>query len=260
MAATPANGSTSHPALDATQSTTLSDEATASDMVTGEIPEPDITLIGELPLHVWRPENPNGAGVVLVHEIFGITRYIQARAAQLADTGFLVVVPELFWRSEVSTIAESDEDALNRAIVLAGQTPWEDAVADVLAAYDRLRSLGANGIGLLGICYGGGVAFDAASSISADALVSYYGSALPGLLDRETSTPSLHHFGLSDDYLPSPMLEQIREALDGPHAQFEYYDDAGHAFDNPAPLFHHAEASARAWPLTLRFLQQHLVR
>ena len=41
-------------------------------------------------------------------------------------------------------------------------------------------------------------------------------------------------------------------------AQFETYEGANHAFDNPTPAFYHAEASTRAWGITTRFLNRHL--
>ncbi len=37
------------------------------------------------------------------------------------------------------------------------------------------------------------------------------------------------------------------------------YEGAGHAFDNPNPMFLHEAARAAAWPMTLGFLAQHLL-
>ena len=57
----------------------------------------------------------------------------------------------------------------------------------------QLRELPGTGgrAALLGFCYGGGLAYAAASGVeppeAPDALVSYYGSALPTLLERATS-------------------------------------------------------------------------
>ena len=39
---------------------------------------------------------------------------------------------------------------------------------------------------------------------------------------------------------------------------FETYPGAGHAFDNPSPVFHHPQVSARAWHVTAGFLNEHL--
>ena len=97
---------------------------------------------------------------------------------------------------------------------------------------------------------------------SPDALVSYYGSALPNLLDLapEVSAPSLHHFGLSDDYIDAGTVERIREAVTSTEAdvRFETYAGANHAFDNEDFFYFDAESSALAWSRTLAFLAEHL--
>jgi len=59
-------------------------------------------------------------------------------------------------------------------------------------------------------------------------------------------------------YISEQTQRAIRQAVTAHGAQFLTYDDAGHAFDNPDPAFHHAAASVEAWAATVRFLQQHL--
>ena len=63
---------------------------------------------------------------------------------------------------------------------------WDRAVADGVAAVAALRDHPAvdGGVGVLGFCFGGGMAFNVAAVAEPkpDALVSYYGSALPNLL------------------------------------------------------------------------------
>ncbi|MGC0274299.1 dienelactone hydrolase family protein [Pseudactinotalea sp. Z1739] len=222
------------------------------------------TSAGAMPAYRWLPAQGQGPGVVLVQEIFGVSTYIRRRAADLAEAGFVVLVPQLYWRLPRNDLDESDPAVLEQAMSLAGQLEWADATSDTGAALSALRADPAvNGrVGLLGFCYGGGVAFQVAAEDSPDALVSYYGSALPGLLDLAESItcPSLHHFGTADAYIPMEQVALIRRAVTAAPvpAQFETYDGAGHAFDNPAPAFHHPEASALAWPRTLEFLSGHL--
>ena len=121
----------------------------------------------------------------------------------------------------------------------------------------------------MGFCYGGGLAFSAAASAAEEdrpvsTLVSYYGSALPTLLDRAEAVdvPSLHHFGTADAFIPLEQVERIREAVtaDGAREQvrFMLHEGAGHAFDNPHPGLHHAGAAEAAWQQTLGFLAEAL--
>lgn len=224
------------------------------------------TADGEMPAYRWLPGSGHGPGVVLVQEIFGVSTYIRQRAADLAAAGFVVLAPELYWRLPDVALDEADPEVLQQAMALAGQVEWATTAADTRAALGGLRAdpQVRGGVGLLGFCFGGGVAFQVAADDEPDALVSYYGSALPALLDHAgaLTCPSLHHFGTADDYIPMDQVALIRQAVTNAPvpARFETYDGAGHAFDNPAPAFHHEQASARAWPRTLAFLTEHLHR
>jgi len=215
------------------------------------------TETGDLPVHRWLPPSGTGPGVLVLQEIFGISSYVRSRARDLAEAGYVVYAPELYHRLPD---AEVGEDDVAKGMELAGQLPWDEALADARTAMDALRVAPETGgrVGLLGFCYGGGLAFNLAAQTVPDALVSYYGSALPTLLPlaREVTCPSLHHFGTADDFIPLETVEKIRAAVTSGNrrVQFFTYDGAGHAFDNPSPMFHHEQASALAWQRTLAFL------
>jgi carboxymethylenebutenolidase len=216
------------------------------------------TPTGPMPALLWLPAAGSGPGIVLVQEIFGVSQYIRSRAADLADLGYVVCAPEVYWRLPDHDIDESQPDVLQRAIGIAGRIDWPLAVQDVNAALDGLRALPevTGGVGLVGFCFGGGLAFNVAAVSDPEVLISYYGSALPQVigLAPQVRAPSLHHFGLSDDYLPPPTVASLAEQLRKQGAQVETYPGAGHAFDNPSPAFFHAAASERAWKTTTEFL------
>ncbi len=115
---------------------------------------------------------------------------------------------------------------------------------------------------MIGFCFGGGLAFNVAAVEEVDALVSYYGSGLPGLLNLapQVTAPSLHHFGTADDFLDTDTVARIREAVTSGSApvEFETYEGANHAFDNDVFVLHHPEASKLAWQRTLAFLAREL--
>lgn len=214
-----------------------------------------------MPGHVWYPPSGDGPGLVVVQEIFGISDYIRRRCADLAALGYVVLAPELYWRVEDAEIDESAPDMLEKAVALSQQLDWDTAVADVRAALETVRSICTNGVGLIGFCFGGGLAFNVAALDPPDVLVSYYGSALPQLLHLapQVQVPSLHHFGTADAYIDMDSVGRIREAVTtNPYTEFLTYPGAGHAFDNPHPQFHHAEASEEAWKATIEFLRTQL--
>ena len=221
-----------------------------------------VTVNEAMPAHLWLPPAGSGPGLVVLQEIFGVSAYIRQRCADLAALGYVVVAPEIYWRLDAPPIDESRDDFLDQALGLVNRLDWPTAVADGEAALDHLRGLRevTGGAGLVGFCFGGGLAFNVAAESAPEALVSYYGSALPdllGLADKVTA-PSLHHFGLADQFIDNATVQRIQAAVAGPETRFETYPGAGHAFDNPHPAFHHAEAADRAWTITGEFLARHL--
>jgi carboxymethylenebutenolidase len=217
---------------------------------------------GPMPAHVWHPPQQTGPGLLLIQEIFGVSDYIENRAADLAELGYVVCVPEVYWRLGASRVDESSGDALASAMGLAGRVDWDAAVADVTLALSHLRGMieVTGGTGLIGFCFGGGLAFNVAAVSDPDVLVSYYGSALGRLLPLagRVRAPSLHHFGRADSFIATSTQDAIRAAVTQHGARFETYDGAGHAFDNPSPIFHHPEAAAAAWATTKQFLSEFL--
>ena len=217
---------------------------------------------GTMPAHLWRPADGTGPAIVLVQEIFGVSRYITDRGRDLAELGYVVCAPEIYWRLDDAEIDENDPEVLRRAMSVVSRLDWDAAVRDVQATLRHVRDLPevTAGVGLVGFCFGGGLAFATAAVDDVDVLVSYYGSALGDLthLDCDFVAPILHHFGLADAFIPAETVERVRQAVTAHGAVFETYPGANHAFDNPSPAFHHPEASAAAWASTRRFLNEHL--
>ena len=220
---------------------------------------------GSLPGYLWMQASGHGPGLVLCQEIFGVSEYIKARAADLADLGYVVLAPEFYHRLPAQTVDESADDFLQQGMGLAGQVDWPRAVSEGVAALDWLgRQDYVQGTpGLIGFCFGGGLAFNIAAESEPSTLVSYYGSTLGGMLglaDR-VGCPQLHHFGEADSYIDAEQVGMIKAAVTaGGKAEFHTYPGADHAFDNPWPGFHHDEASEAAWGRTVEFLDRTLSR
>src|SRR5690625_986265 len=117
---------------------------------------------GALPVHRWVPDNAR-AGVVLAQEIFGVSTFVRQRAADLAREGYVVDVPDLYFRLADPVVADDDPELLTRGMELMADTPWEQATGDLLAAASHLKldlpSLATTDrLASVGFCYGGGLA------------------------------------------------------------------------------------------------------
>lgn len=203
----------------------------------------------------WREADaPNGRSIVLLHEIFGVTRKIRGYADDLAGAGFNVLVPDLFWRLERRVELNHDPESVKRAISRLGRLSTAGALDDVRSCVAALRARGQR-VALLGFCLGGKLVVLSRNQGLADAYVGYYGVGLdevPGPLDSH-DVPLLMHYGGDDPYVPLSVVEALKPRL-GSQAQVCVYPNAGHAFYMPG----RDEASDLSRRRTLDFLDRRL--
>ena len=88
-------------------------------MTTDEgVPTTIPTADGDLPAVHWTPAAGHGPGILLLQEIFGVSPYIRRRAAALAEAGYVVLAPELYWRLDpaLPPLDESAPDVVETAM------------------------------------------------------------------------------------------------------------------------------------------------
>jgi len=215
-------------------------------------------------LPMWHPPSGRGPGLVLIQEIFGLDDYLRSVAADLAAAGYVVAIPELFRRTAPGWSSTHDEAGVAASMEVAASFDPELGLADVLETMAHLRSLPevTGGVGLLGFCLGGSLAFAAAAEGDPDTAVSFYGSTVAASIAElsRVTCPIQFHFGGQDPYIPRADVRVVEEAVAShPGAEIHVQEEAGHAFhNNVAPMFHHPEAAARAWDLTTGFLRRTL--
>jgi carboxymethylenebutenolidase len=219
---------------------------------------------GSFDLPVWLPDAGSGPGLLLIQEIFGISDYIRDVAEDLAGLGYVVAAPDLFWRIEPGFDAKHDQEGLAKSLEMGQRFDMEQGVADAVAALDHLRGLPEveGGIGVIGFCLGGTVAYFVAGQTEVAALVSYYGSGVENsleILDRITA-PVQFQYGGNDPYIPRDQVARVEAAAaNKPNVEIHVEEDAGHAFHNRKnPMFHMPEPAERAWQRTEEFLRRHL--
>jgi carboxymethylenebutenolidase len=229
-------------------------------------PETVVLPDGSMPAHLVLPERGSGPTVVLIQEIFGVNDYVRAAADRLAGLGYVVLCPDLYWRIEPGIELAHDDAGFGQAMELVGRLDLERATADCAVTLAHARALPEHegGAALAGFCLGGSLAYLAAAAAErpADAVVSYYGSAVPDhldLLDRIRG-PLLLHFGGADPFIPRDAVARVEEAAAGRDGvEVLVQEEAGHAFDNHlAPGFHQPGPAAAAWSATTAFLGRHV--
>jgi carboxymethylenebutenolidase len=236
----------------------------------------DIKMADGTALKSWvvYPERADKAGVVLViHDIFGMRDLARALGDQLAQDGFIAIVPDfLSGKGPNGGGAESLGTGVNQAI---GSLSSADVVARLDAAMEYGRKLpSSNGkTGVVGFCWGGSQSFNyAAAQPNLDAAVVFYGQA-PGTSTNDATAdsvatalanlkaPVLGMYAGNDNRIDStiPVTEAAMKKL-GKTYETHVFEGAGHGFvfsqagQNGANL----KATQDAWPLVLQFYRTHL--
>lgn len=210
------------------------------------------------------PEQPNGAVIVVLQEIFGINANIRSIADAYAGEGYIAIAPDLFWRQQpnVELDPASAEDRDKATGLLMG-LDHPLAIADALSAADHARALpGATGVvGAVGYCLGGKLAFMLATQPGIDAAVSYYGVAIQGALDAfaNLKAPVLLHLA-GDDHLCPPEAQAAitQAAAQSDKAEVMLYPGVGHAFARSGGSGYDDASATRANDATRAFFERAL--
>lgn len=189
------------------------------------------------------------AGLLFVHENRGLTPYMRGVVEDLAGEGWLVFAPDLLARLPVDVEAE---EVTTRLI------PMERHVADIRFALDELEArAGDVPLSMVGFCFGGEVALEAARGRELRALVAWYG--VPPQ-NAELPHPILLILAEEDERV-NRHIEGFMQRLDeaGKAYVVQSYPGTLHAFhDWSRPERHSPAAAGAAWKECCEFLRVHL--
>jgi carboxymethylenebutenolidase len=217
---------------------------------------------------------PKGSGtfpaVIVFQEIFGINAHIRDVTERIAKEGYVAIAPALFQRQApgFETGYTSDDIAIGRTYKT--QTNVAELIGDTQATLQYLRSLPhvkPQSIGSIGFCFGGHVAYLAATLPDIKATASFYGAGIatltPGggpptitLTDKIQGTVYAF-FGDRDASIPAAEVEQISNALSIsqiPHQIFHY--PADHGFFCDQRRSYDPKSAADAWTQVLRLFRE----
>lgn len=224
---------------------------------------------GVLKSWVVYPERAQKAGVVLViHDIRGMSDMARAMGDQLAQDGFIAIVPD-FLSGKGPNGGGTETLGAEVGKTIQSLSP-ADVVARLNAAMEYGRKLPAsNGkTGVVGFCWGGARSFGfAAAQPGLNAAVVYYGDA-PGSSDSTQETalanvkaPVLGLYAGNDARINAtlPATQAAMQKL-GKSYTIHTYDGAGHGF-----MFSQAgagganlKAAQESWPVVLQFFRKNL--
>jgi carboxymethylenebutenolidase len=204
----------------------------------------------ELDAYAAHPSGEPIAGLVVIQEAFGLNRHIRSVADSYANDGFLAVAPALFdWIERGVELGYEGADR-RKGIGLAGQSNPADAMKDVAAAMGYLWKQTAKKCGVIGYCFGGTMAWLAATRLEPNAAVGYYGGRIAQFAQENPRCPVMLHFGTLDKHIPKEDVERVQAAY--PDVQVFWYE-ADHGFNCNDRGSYNALAAKQARDRSLSF-------
>lgn len=213
---------------------------------------------GKARAYVVRPAKLAGKlpAVIVVHENRGLNPHIEDIARRLALDGFLAFAPDVLFTYGGYP---GDED---KARGLFAKVEQPKARNDFIAAAKFAKALpDCNGrVGVVGFCYGGGIANMLATKLpDLNAAVPFYGASPSAEDAARIRAPILIHFAEMDDRI-NAAWPAYEAALKGAGVKYTAHKYSGtqHGFNNDTtPRFDEAAAKL-AWSRTIEFFNKHL--
>lgn len=197
------------------------------------------------------PENKNKAtAVIVIHEIFGLSDWIQSLTDQLAEAGYVAIAPDLLsgMGPNGGGTSSLDRQAIGQAV---RALPPDQVTADLNAVAAYVSKLPAsNGkVVVAGYCWGGSQTFQyATNNPNIKAGFVFYGSgpaAADGTPNKEALAKiqaPIYGFYASNDARINATLPKTSEVMAELKKKFEpvTYENSGHGFmragDAPEPV------------------------
>ncbi|MGX6998388.1 dienelactone hydrolase family protein [Caballeronia sp. KNU42] len=216
---------------------------------------------GQFAAYLAKPAQGSGPGLVLLQEIFGINGYMKSMADRYAEEGYVVLVPDLFWRMKPGVELGYGEADFKEALGYNERLDEENAVNDIAATIAAIRALPeqAGKVGTIGYCLGGRLAMLAAARTDVDCAVSYYGVGLEAYINKIPAIhcPMIFHFAENDVMTPAASREKIIAALKQKASIETYvYPGCDHAFATPEREHFDKPAAMMAYSRTMTLLRK----
>ncbi len=235
-----------------------------------------VTRDGECPAHLFSDgADWNAPAIIFYMDAGGIRPAVLGMARRLSEAGYVVLLPDLFYRYgpygpfEPREVFKGDVRAiLGPLMATTGNAKAADDTEAFLAYLDTRPEVRGDKIGAVGFCMGGGMAIAAAGRRPDrfTAVASFHGGNLatdapdsPHGYARELSAELYIAAAENDGSYPPAMAERFQRALDeaGVRYRTETYP-AAHGWMKPDFPVYDAPAAERGWHEMLAFFDRTL--
>lgn len=213
---------------------------------------------GSLKAYVAKPAGATGRlpSVLVIHENRGLNPHIEDITRRIALDGYLAFAPDAL--SPLGGYPGDEDQARALFAKLDQSKTRQDMLASAKALMARADSTGRAGV--VGFCYGGGVAHMLATQMpELAAVVPYYGNLPPPEDAAKVKVPLLIHFAGIDERI-NQAWPPYDAALKAAGARYTAHQYAGtqHGFNNDTTPRYDAPAAQLSWARTMAFFKEHV--
>ncbi len=211
-----------------------------------------------------RAKDAGAARMLVLPDIRGLFPFYEELALRFAEAGIGSLAIDYFGRTAGTDPRPADFESRPHV----DRTTWAGLSADIAAGVAELRSDRDDArVFAIGFCFGGRLAFDAATlGLGLAGVIGFYGVPVGPRLDLPApvdvvdamACPVLGLFGGADPGIPAGMVTTFDDALsaaDVPHELVTYAGAPHSFFDRKAADF--GDASQDAWRRVLAFVAAH---
>jgi len=222
---------------------------------------------GQMPAFLYKSsEHGKKPAIILLMEAFGLTPHIRDVAARIANEGYVVLAPDLYYRELPNNKFEYGE--VEQAMAMMYRIDFGKPVEeDLRAAIADLKSQPAvfpERVGVTGFCLGGGLTFFAACKFSDEiaAAAPFYGMVLDEWIETMSNitVPIYLFHGGVDPFIPLERIQQIESRFKalGKEYTLKVYPDADHGFFCYERSSYNQLAAEDSWHELTQFFHKYL--
>ena len=227
-----------------------------------------------VPAYVAHPTVPAGCPtVVVIQEVFGVNVHIREVTERIAGQGYIAIAPHIYHRQVPVFEVGYDEAALALGRQYKNGTRADELLSDIQGAIDYVQqhfdSLPIK-VGCIGFCFGGHVAYLAATLPTVQATASFYGAGIcqftPGggapTLTRTSDIQGTVYafFGMQDPLITTAEVDELEATLRKhriDHCVYRY-PHATHGFFCDCRASYDAAAAQDAWTQVMSLFEAKL--
>ncbi|XZN96838.1 MAG: dienelactone hydrolase family protein [Microcoleus sp.] len=219
---------------------------------------------------------PSAAGkfpaIIVIQEIFGVNSHIREVTERIAKEGYVAIAPAIYQRLAPGFETGYTPEDIKIGRKYKEQTTASELLSDIQATIDYLKTLpfvNQPDLGCIGFCFGGHVAYLAATLPEIKATASFYGAGIatqtpgggPPTIDRTAEIKGTLYgfYGIQDASIPSEQVDRIATELEKHHISHRIFRyNADHGFFCNHRGSYDATAAAESWEQVKHLFQQQL--